>query len=63
MKILVPLNSRILSFDKAFKNNAPKDFFYGGLSYPKISIENNFLDTRPNENFFNENRLIKKFNQ
>ena len=26
MKILVPLNSRIISFDKAFRNSAPKIF-------------------------------------
>ena len=62
MKILVPLKSRKLTFDKALSNNAPKDFFYGSLSYPKISIENNFIDTRLT-NFFGNTTTTRMMNK
>ena len=62
MKILVPLNSRKLIFEKALLNKAPKDFFYGSLSYPKISIEKNFIDTRPTD-FFGDTFFSKMINK
>ena len=52
MKILFPKKSREIILDKISKNQAPKDFFYGSISYNDFDIHKQVVDTRPKiENF------------
>ena len=52
MKILFPKKSREIILDKISKNQAPKEFFYGSISYNNFDIHKQVVDTRPKiENF------------
>lgn len=61
MKILFPKKSRILTLSKIEKKEAPKDFFYGTLSFSKFDVNNSVIDTRPPRDFFFLN-FINKIN-
>ena len=44
MKILFPKKSREIILDKISKNQAPKDFFYGSISYNDFDIHKQVVE-------------------